>query len=66
MDDSRLNVRALSKETSTPEDKIEITPGMIEAGAATLCGFETLTADESYLAETVYRAMRRAAPRMNL
>jgi hypothetical protein len=42
MDDSRLNVRALSKETSTPEDKIEITPGMIEAGAATLCGFETL------------------------
>jgi hypothetical protein len=38
--------------------EIEITPEMIEAGAAVLCRFETFTASEEYWAEEVYRAMR--------
>jgi hypothetical protein len=33
---------------------------MIHAGAKVLCGFETLTAGESYWAAEVYRAMANA------
>ncbi len=45
------------------DEEIEITPEMIEAGASVLCGFETLTASESYWAEMVYRAMHSVAKR---
>jgi hypothetical protein len=44
-----------------PADEVEITPAMTAAGAAVLCGFETLTAGEEYWADEVYRVMRRAA-----
>ncbi len=46
-----------------PETEIEITPAMIEAGAAVLCSFETLTAGEEYWARKTYLAMRKAARR---
>ena len=42
-----------------PEDEIEITPEMIEAGAAILYGYETLTRGEEWWAVEVYRSMWR-------
>jgi hypothetical protein len=51
-----------SIEAGAPEQEIEITPEMIEAGAGVLCGFETETTDETYWARKVYIAMREAAP----
>ena len=46
-----------------PEQEIEITPAMMDAGAAVLCGFETEITDETYWAKAVkvYVAMRKAA-----
>jgi hypothetical protein len=55
-----------SIEAGAPEQEIEITPEMIEAGACVLCRFETFTADEEYWAKEVYRAMRKAAPEIEM
>jgi hypothetical protein len=56
-----------SKEkTGAPENEIEVTPEMIEAGAAVLCGFETETADESFWAKEVFLAMAMESPYRNL
>jgi hypothetical protein len=55
------NAKTLAKslaEIGAPVD--EITPAMIEAGAAILSSFETFQADESYWAKEIYLAMRRA------
>jgi hypothetical protein len=49
------------RQAGVAETEDEITPEMIQAGARVLYGFETLTADETYWAVEVYRAMRRAA-----
>jgi hypothetical protein len=46
-----------SPRAGAPVDEIEITSGMIEAGASVLCAYETLTAGEEYWAKAVYRAM---------
>ena len=43
-------------------DEIEITPEMIDAGAAVLAGFETYFSDEEMWAERVYRAMAALRP----
>jgi len=43
------------------DSEIEITPGMIKAGASVLCGFNTYFTDEAYWAQETYRAMARAA-----
>jgi hypothetical protein len=50
------------KDEGRSTEEIEVTPEMIEAGVSVLCGYETLTAGESYWAGEVYRAMRAVAP----
>jgi len=35
----------------------QITEEMLDAGESVLCGFQTMTLDERYWAEAVYRAM---------
>ncbi len=39
------------------KDEIEVTPGMVRAGASVLCGMELAFASEEYWAEKVYKAM---------
>jgi len=55
---ARLNV---AEPLGAPEDEIEVTPEMIEAGVAILYGYETDTVGEEYWAETIYKAMRKVA-----
>ena len=42
--------------------KIEITPEMIEAGSAVLCRMERAFADEEFWAAEVYRSMASLRP----
>ena len=61
--DSVKPASADSVDAGAPADEIEITPAMIEAGAAEVAMYSPETTDAASVAEDVFKAMLRASRR---
>jgi len=61
----RYDTRNVENSLPLPDDKTEITPEMIQAGAEALCAHDCRFSSDDEAVENIFRAMVRAAPHLS-